>query len=215
MYTSPQHQRRSIRLPGYDYSQAGEYFITICTHERDYLFGEIVNDEMQLNAFGRIVDGEWQKSAEIRAEIELGVYVIMPNHFHAIVHILDSDDANKGMTDIQNGEDQPNLTVRAQSNDIIVDPCRGTARRAPTDEIQKFEKFGKPVPGSISTIVRSFKSAVTKQINEMRNTPTAPVWQSNYYEHIIQSEKEYLTIEAYIENNPANWRKDSLWPENR
>ena len=136
MSISSQHQRRSIRLPGYDYSQAGEYFITICTHEHEYLFGEIANDEMQLNAFGRIVDSEWQKSAEIRTEIELGAYVIMPNHFHAIVHILDSDDANKGMADIQNGEDHSNSTVRAQSNDIIGDPCRGTARRLRVLQVQ-------------------------------------------------------------------------------
>jgi REP element-mobilizing transposase RayT len=136
MSISSQHHRRSIRLPGYDYSQAGEYFITICTHEREYLFGEIANDEMQLNAFGRIVDVEWQKSAEIRTEIELGAYVIMPNHFHAIVHILDSDDANKGMADIQNGRDHSNSMVRAQSNDIIGDPCRGTARRLRVLQVQ-------------------------------------------------------------------------------
>jgi putative transposase len=162
------HNRRSIRLSGYDYSQPGEYFITICTYERVPLFGEISAAEMHLNELGQIVDDEWRRTPQLRQEIELGAYVIMPNHLHAIVHILEN--ANS---------------------------CRGTActsifgaRRAPTDE-----RFGKPVAGSLPTIVRSFKSAVTKRINETRDIPYLPVWQRNYYEHVINVEKEYLLIE--------------------
>jgi hypothetical protein len=108
---------------------------------------------------------------------------------------------------------------------------RGTARRAPTNERENFERFGKPVSGSIPTIVRSFKSAVTKQINQLRDTPGLTVWQRNYYDptrknrsgahtdrtsagnsrHIIETDKEYLTIEGYILENPLQWRKDSLY----
>lgn len=85
------HHRRSIRLPGYDYSAAGAYFITICTQGRECLFGQIVDGEMRLNALGEIVRAEWEKSATIRAEIEICEYVIMPNHIHAIVMIHWSD----------------------------------------------------------------------------------------------------------------------------
>jgi len=197
MSISLQHQRRSIRLPGYDYSQAGEYFITICTHEHEYLFGEIVKDEMQLNAFGRIVEDEWQKSAEIRMEIELGAYVIMPNHFHAIVHILDSDDPKyKDTAGIPNDKNKSNSPVRAYGHTPVQQQLRSPSK-------------------TLGSLVRGFKGSVTIKINELRCTPGLPVWQRNYYEHIIQSEKEYLTIEAYIENNPANWGKDTLWPKNR
>lgn len=177
--------------------RAHEYFITICTHDHKNLFGEIVNDEMQLNGFGRIVDGEWKKSAEIRAEIELGVYVVMPNHFHAIVHILDADDAKcKDTAGIQNDKNQSISPVRAYGHTPVQQQLRSPSK-------------------TLGSLVRGFKGSVTTKINELHCTPGLPVWQRNYYEHIIQSEKEYLTIEAYIENNPANWGKDTLWPKNR
>jgi len=92
---------------------------------------------------------------------------------------------------------------------IIIVDGRGTARRAPTGDISTVEQFGKPVAGSIPTIVRSFKSAVTRQINLFRSTPGVPVWQRNYYEHIIRDEKSYLEIAQYIFDNPAHWETDS------
>ena len=173
------HHRRSIRLQGYDYSRSGAYFVTLCAHERQCLFGEIVDGEMRLNDFGRIVVAEWIRSGELRSEIEIGEYVVMPNHFHGIVLSCDDDDG------------------------------RGTARRAPT-----VEQFGKPVAGSLPTIVRAFKSAVTKCINEIRNTPGIPVWQRNYYEHIIRNDADYTRIAEYVADNPRRWAEDRLHPDN-
>ncbi|MHB0924866.1 MAG: transposase [Bellilinea sp.] len=170
------HHRRSIRLPGYDYAQEGAYFITLCTHNREHLFGEIVNGEMVLNDLGKIVHDEWNHTSIIRPTIELGEFVVMPNHFHGIILIVDG---------------------------------RGTAHRAPTGDIPTYEQFGKPVAGSIPTVVRGFKSAATKRINIFRNTPGAPVWQRNYYEHIIRNEKSYFEIAQYIFDNPAHWETDS------
>ena len=86
-YNGDQHHRRSIRLPGYDYAQVGAYFVTLCTHQREWLFGEVVDGEMQLNAFGCVVEEEWFASAHIRQEIELDAFVVMPNHIHGIVWI--------------------------------------------------------------------------------------------------------------------------------
>lgn len=170
------HHRRSIRLKGYDYSQTGAYFITICTQNRKCLFGDIFNGEMILNKVGEIVKDEWLKTEQLRPNIRCGVFCIMPNHFHGIIVIADG---------------------------------RGTARRAPT-----MEQFGKPVSNSIPTIVRSFKSAVTKQINQWHNTPGQKIWQRNYYEHIIRNEKDYSRIYEYTQNNPLKWELDSLNPAN-
>ena len=78
-------QRRSIRLEGYDYSRPGAYFVTLCTHNRECLFGEIADDTMLLNSYGQIAEEEWLRSAEIRAEVEMDVFVVMPNHVHGIV----------------------------------------------------------------------------------------------------------------------------------
>ena len=172
-------RRRSIRLKGYDYTQAGGYFVTVCTQNRECLFGEIADGEMVLNEYGTIVADEWRKTAQIRNEIELGEWVVMPNHMHGIVIIISGNDR------------------------------RGTARRAPT------EQFGKPVSGSLPTIIRSFKSAVTRRINELRNTAGAKLWQRNYYEHIIRNDDEYNQIVRYIRHNPINWNDDKLNDDTR
>ncbi len=186
------HHRRSIRLKEYDYAQAGAYFITICTHQRENLFGEIVDGEIILNEFGQIAHEEWHKTALIRGEIDLDEFVIMPNHFHGIIWIVDG---------------------------------RGTARRAPTtrraptsalgessaDFTPTHEQFGKPVVGSIPTIVRAFKSAVSRRINLARCTPGNPVWQRNYWEHIIRDEKDLTNAQAYILNNPIQWENDRYY----
>jgi putative transposase len=85
---------------------------------------------------------------------------------------------------------------------VVITDGRGTARRAPT------EQFGKPIAHSIPTIIRAFKSASTKRINEIRSTPGAPVWQRNYYEHVIRIDQELNAIRQYILANPANWTSD-------
>ena len=88
-YDSTKHNRRSIRLPAYDYAQAGAYFVTLVTHQRQRLFGEIVDGEMLVGSHGDTVKEEWLRSAEVRREIELDAFVLMPNHIHGIVVIRD------------------------------------------------------------------------------------------------------------------------------
>jgi putative transposase len=84
------HQRRSIRLTEYDYTGAGAYFVTVCSHGRECLFGEVVDEAVRLNEFGEIVREEWLRSAEIRKEIILDEFIIMPNHIHGII-IINND----------------------------------------------------------------------------------------------------------------------------
>ena len=88
IYNSQKHHRRSIRIPGYDYAQEGWYFITICTYQREKLFGEIINKNIKLNKYGKIVYDEWIKSSKIRHEIEINEFIIMPNHLHGIIKII-------------------------------------------------------------------------------------------------------------------------------
>lgn len=178
-YNPEKHHRRSIRLPGFDYTQDGSYFITICTIDHICIFGNILNGKMVLNEFGKIVKTEWLKTAEMRNNIEIDEFVVMPNHIHGILNIVS---------------------------------CGGTMHRAPTTP--QFESFGKPVPGSIPTIVRGFKSTVTKQINVMRNAPGTSVWQGNYYEHVIRNETALNRIRNYIICNPSKWQTDKKNPKN-
>jgi putative transposase len=169
------HKRRSIRLPGYDYTQPGAYFITIDTHQRTCLFGEIAHGGMRLNECGEIARAEWLKTAEIRREIELDEFIVMPNHFHAIITIMECG----------------NGFVGAQR------------RCAPTHTPKS-----NVIPKSIGAIVRAYKSAVTYRINRIRRTPGTPVWQRNYWEHIIRDEHDLSRIREYIRNNPAQWETD-------
>ena len=87
-YDPGTHHRRSIRLKDYDYSQEGAYFVTICSHERKCLFGEILDGEMRLNDIGTVVRNEWLNSERMRREIHLDTFVVMPNHIHGVVFIL-------------------------------------------------------------------------------------------------------------------------------
>jgi REP element-mobilizing transposase RayT len=173
---------KSIRLKGYDYSRAGAYFVTICAHNKECLFGDVVDGNMTLNDFGRIVDSEWIKTAEIRKNIILDGYVIMPNHFHGIVLIIDNDDGGKARL----ATTKCNVSIKME--------------------------FGKPKSGSLPVIVGAFKSAVTRQINLMRNTSRNEIWQHNYYERVVRNRGELDRIRKYIIINPLRWQMDKENP---
>jgi putative transposase len=189
------HHRRSIRLPNYDYTQAGAYYITIVTHNRELLFGEVINGEMKLSNLGQIAQREWERLPKRFKQIELGAFIIMPDHIHGIIIIIDVN-GSRGTTDLSRHDD-PQIP-----------------RRAPTDLANPAttERFGKPVSGSIPTIVRSYKSAVALRINYARPGDSTPVWQKNYYEHVIRNESDMQAKWDYIESNPSNWEHDDENP---
>ena len=132
---------------------------------------------------GVIACDEWQRSKEIRCEIDLGDFIVMPNHIHGIIHIVD----------LQNQAGSSGLRVGAYG-DTPLQETMGQPFHSPSK--------------TIGAIVRGFKSAVTKRINLQRQTPGKPVWQRNYYEHIIRNERELLAISNYIQTNPNRWEQD-------
>ena len=177
-YDPDKHYRRSIRLPGYDYSQPGAYFITICTQGRICLLGDVADGVMVLNDAGRIVANCWKAVPCHFKWVELDEFVVMPNHLHGIINIVDAG--------------------------------RGTACRAPTPG----EQFGRPQADSLTTVIRSFKSAATNSINLARNSQGQRVWQRNYYEHVIRNDSDLNRIRHYISENPAKWSEDPDNPGN-
>jgi REP element-mobilizing transposase RayT len=186
-FNTQKHHRHSIRLPNYDYSQPGAYFVTIVTWQRECLFGDVVNGEMVLSKLGLVAKQQWEKLPKRFPDIELGAFMIMPNHTHGIIVI-------------RNGRG----TAENPS-----DPDGESPRRAPTQE-----GFQKPVKGSIPTIVRSYKSAVSYRINLTRGAQDIPIWQRNYYEHVIRDERDLQTKTDYIEVNPLLWGEDDENPVN-
>jgi putative transposase len=178
-------RRRLCRWHGASGAQTGAYYVTIVAWRRECLFGEVVNGEMVLNLRGRIADECWRKIPNHFSNVELGAHIVMPNHVHGIIFINDGADA----------------FASARS--------RGTIYRAPTDE-SNTERFGKPVKGSLPTIIRTYKAAVTRVIGRELNE--TGIWQRNYYEHVIRDEKDLQNKTDYINANPLLWDEDDENP---
>lgn len=176
-----QPDRHSMRLQGYDYSLPGAYFVTLCTHNQKSLFGTISASIMQLNDFGRIIEYTWRDLPSHIKNIALGEYVIMPNHFHGIIQIL----GKKFITETPVGA---SLEPALQHTGL-----EGNHRE------------------TLSEIVRQLKTFSARRINEKRNTPGEPVWQRNYWDHVIRDEEEYHNIILYIKTNPAQWERDKFY----
>ena len=180
-------KRRSIRLPGYDYSRAGAYFVTICTKDRKCLFGNIRNQEMGLNDAGWMVD-KWYVELENKfPDIKCDIHIIMPNHFHAIIQNVGAD-------------------VGAN---LCVCPNDDRARKTMGEHMTAGEHIGSP----LRRVIQWFKTMTTNEYIrgvKQHNWPPFPgkLWQRNYYEHIIRNENEMTRILEYITNNPAQWAMD-------
>jgi REP element-mobilizing transposase RayT len=184
-YDPEKHHRRSIRLRGYDYARPGAYFVTICTRERECLFGDAANGAMNLNEYGKIAYEEWIRSATIRHEIRLDEFIVMPNHLHGIVILTDGRGSHSvGAT--------------------------GRSPLQPAHEPQTFRPG--PPKNSLGSFIAGFKSATTQRINRIRGTPGMSLWQRNYYEHVIRNEDELNQIRTYISENPLKWELDENHP---
>jgi putative transposase len=195
------HGRRSIRLKGWDHATPNYSFITLCSQNRECLFGEIANGEMTLNAAGKMLNKEWRKLPTEFDFLELDECIIMPNHVHAILHI------------IRRGEPwvRPRYCIRP--GPCI---CPKSAIHSEAQDDQKDRLYGTE-SRSIGRIVQAYKSITTHQYIQQIVFSQRPefqkrLWQRNYYEHIIRNENELKQIREYIQNNPAGWQNDGANP---
>ena len=189
----------SARHSTWDYRWQAAYFITICTHNKVHFFGEIINGKMRLSPVGAIADLLWHEIPKhTTANIELGEFVVMPNHIHGIL-ILHGDDG-----DIGNDGDAPNDVQTSE-----VETLRATSLQQWDQDRQreksKFMSDISPKSNSISTIIRSYKSAVTKHANRLQFDFK---WQARFHDHIIRNPESFQRISNYIKNNPLNWTQD-------
>lgn len=189
------HRRRSIRYKGYDYSQEGAYFITLNIFKRQHLLGQVMKESMRLNCFGEIVAQEWLRTKEIRANITLGEFIIMPNHLHGIIHI---DYSLGNISHDQIGKFQsPSHTIGA-----IVRGFKGASTRK-IKEILSQEDFTYPAINAPDKIENKYLSE--SSLNCLEIDLSKSIWQRNYFEHIIRNRRAYQSISAYIRNNPRRW----------
>jgi REP element-mobilizing transposase RayT len=152
------------------------------------LFGKITGGKIVLNEFGKIAENEWLTTEQIRNNIKIDQYIVMPNHLHGIINIIEKDHSKGTMQSraiLSKG-------VRANSNS----PQR-TSFKSPSEAIR--------------AIIRGYKSKVTKKINLLRESPGLAVWQRNYYERVIRDEPELNRIRKYIIENPLKWETDEYY----
>ncbi len=173
---------KSARLQSWNYGWESSYFVTVCTKNRINYFGNINDGKMEKSEIGEIVSEEWLKTANIRPDMNLSLhqFVIMPNHFHAIIHI------GKNKYNNYDGNDN---------------------RRDAMHCVSTVNEF-KPQSKNLSSIMRGFKSAVTKQAHCLGFDFA---WQTRFHEHIIRNEKSFNRISQYVIDNPKLWDKDKFW----
>ncbi|MEX1254510.1 MAG: transposase [Dehalococcoidia bacterium] len=171
--------RRSIRLRGYDYSQPGAYYVTVCSAGRECLFSEVVEGAMRLSHLGSEVEAAWSELPSHYPMVDLDAFVVMPNHVHGVIVLLDG---------------------AAPEEDLVGAGLRPSRQAAPT------------CPHTLPEVIRAFKSFSARRTNALRGTTGAHVWQRNYYERVVRSERELERIREYIENNPAQWENDREHP---
>ena len=167
---SDKNHRRLVRLRGYDYTQAGAYFVTICAHNQVGMFGDVLHGEMRLNLYGQAVVECWNDLRNHYPYVRLDAFVVMPNHMHGILELI--DDVGTGL------------------------------KPAPTQR------------HPLSEIVRGLKTFSSRRINQLRHSPGVPVWQRNYYEHVVRNESDLDAIRNYILDNPSKWTDDKENPPN-
>ncbi|MDR6968813.1 REP element-mobilizing transposase RayT [Flavobacterium arsenatis] len=180
----------SARLKNWDYASNGAYFITICTKDRKHYFGEITNGEMELSPIGELAHQFWNEIPAHFPFVELGNFVVMPNHMHGILIISHNNhpiDANLN----------PNEALHSVVQTLHCNVSTETKKIA----------IPSPKPGSISTIIRSYKSVVTKNAHYINKEFQ---WHPRFHDHIIRNSESFEIIQTYIANNPENWGKDRL-----
>jgi putative transposase len=184
--------RQSIRLKGYDYSQRGYYFITVCTQGRWCVFGEIKKDRVVLNDAGKMVGRWWNELKNKYANIKIDEYVVMPNHCHGIINVIDSVGADQCVCPYNMGEHTINKM--------------GEHAGSPLQERPIYE------------MIQWFKTMTTNEyIRNVKQNRWEPfdgkLWQRNYYEQIVRDETSLRRVREYIINNPRQWQQDKLFAE--
>ena len=187
-YDPSRHHRRSIRLPNYDYSRAGYYFVTILVKNRACLLGSIEEGRVHLSEIGVVVEKTLKELPKRFPGVQLDAFIIMPNHVHVIIVITPEAEA----------------AVRTHETRLT-----RMEAKAMTEEEARLHRRRMLLP----KIIGFFKMNSAKQANRLRDAVGEPFWQRGYYEHIIRDEKSLHRIRAYIYNNPLKWHQDQIHPD--
>ena len=197
------YRSESARAQWWDYGNEGAYFITICTKNREHFFGEIINGIMHLSHLGVLADVFWHEIPHHSPNVKLGAFVVMPNHIHGILILNGNVGTLNGNVGTLHATSLRQRRQRRQRPSSLSQPPK-------TETIIKNQQMANisPQSGTVSAIIRAYKSAVTKHANRLG---IENGWQPRFHDHIIRNEIEYQRIHNYIVNNPLKWEKDTLF----
>ncbi len=187
------YRNESARAQWWNYGNEGAYFITICTKNRERFFGEIINGIMHLSHLGVLADVFWHEIPHHSPNVKLGAFVVMPNHIHGILILNGNVGTLHATSPRQRQQRQSSLSQPPNPETIIKN--------------QQMANIS-PQSGTVSAIIRAYKSAVTKHANRLG---IENGWQPRFHDHIIRNDIEYQRIHNYIVNNPVKWEKDTLF----
>ncbi|WP_073584188.1 transposase [Flavobacterium cucumis] len=187
----------AARLQIWDYSNNGAYFITICTQNRHHFFGQIQNQKMQLSEIGKLAEKFWCEIPNHFPMVQLGNFVVMPNHVHGVLII---DNSQTSVETRLIASDNHNVNNNIVETRLIASLQGGTGG---------FSGDKNPMLcNSISKIIRWYKGRCSF---ECRQINPNFAWQSRFHDHIIRNSKSFDTIQNYIEQNPLKWKEDTFY----
>jgi putative transposase len=196
MASSPYPRRKSTRYEGYDYRRPGAYFVTICATRGQSIFGKVVDGVMAQNPLGEIAHACWADLPAHYPFVTLDASVIMPNHMHGLLWLYSSRASAQGQ-----GMDS------FKPVDTEVRSSNGANR------LEGSGRFGPPVVGSLSTIVSSYKAAVTRKARRAEFWGNFALWHGRFWDRIVRDDLELNNIRRYIAENPSRWAADQLHPD--
>jgi len=185
--TTPARNRHTTRLPGYDYTQPGAYFVTLLTWHREQTLGEIISGEIQLSKLGKIAASEWLRLESRFSNVKLDEWIIMPNHIHGILMLLPAG----------------YVGARQNPQDHVLE-----SSASPLQTVSQPAQPKGTVHQSLGAILGAFKASVSNKAHHILDNPKIPIWQRNYHEHVIRNETDLQTIRQYIHDNPSKWEFD-------
>lgn len=202
--------RKSIRIKGYDYNQNGAYFVTICTHNKQCLFGQVESGKMVLNKLGLLVEDAWREISKHYESVLIDEFVIMPNHVHGIIWLQDR-------------REQLGVINHAPiqiAHEIDVGARLGVINHAPTPmsyDANVGAQFIAPkthkTQPTLGEVVRAFKARASQASKTALPVDSKALWQRNYYEHVVRGEPDLQAVREYINNNPQQWHLDRENPD--
>ncbi len=201
----------SARHPNWDYTNHGAYFITICTKNRVHHFSTIEKGKSKLSTIGAIVQGFWYDIPRHFDHVELGEFIVMPNHIHGVLILKPSIPVETLHCNVLPNNIVSNDINNIVSNDIAHDKTLqcNVSTQNDANKRQFFSDIS-PKSGSVSTIIRSFKSICTKHINLIYPELNFE-WQTRFWDNIIHNDESFIRISHYIENNPKKWEEDKFF----